>query len=276
MKTTNRLLFSIVTLLLFTTSSLFAQDEEAPKRPMYVTLTTMHWNMDNDDFDNEEWIATEKEYRDKVVKKNEHIMSSGYMTHRFTTDNRELLYFQTFASWDDIDKARKRNGELSDAAWTDEAAADTFFDKLDNYYAPYHSDEIYATIDGAKLPEKPSDKDMIVYMRISHFAFPKEGSGKEFKELRESFTQNVIHKNEVIKAYYPMVHSYGADRTEFVEVFVLDAMGDLDAMNKRSGELAKENWPDDAKRKEMNKKFGKYFTGVHGDYIYTTVHELQD
>ena len=272
MKTTKHYFFAIVTLLLFNIS-IFAQDE-APKGPEYITVTTMHWNMDNDDFDREEWIATEKEYMDKVTKKNELIMGASFYTHRYTSDNTELLYVQTYASWEDIDKAGDRNGELAKEAWPDEDARGDFFDKRQAYYADLHSDEIYATMSGAKLMTEEPGEDMILYVRKSHFAFPDDGSNEEFKELRDEYLEKVFHKNELIKAYYPNAHAWGADRTEYVEGFMVNSMADLDEMFDRNAELFKEAWPDEADRKERRKKAGKYFTGVHGDYIYTLVSEL--
>lgn len=274
MKTTKQFFaVVIITILLFNTS-IFAQDDDAPKRPQYVVVTTLHWNMDMDDFDNDEWMATEKEYLENVTKKNELIMGANYFTHRYTPDNTEILYVQTFASWEDIDKANDRNNELAKEAWPDDDARSAFFDKQQSYYSDVHSDEIYATMSGAKLmTEEPGD-DMILYVRKSHFAFPDDGSGKEFKEMRDEYLENVLHKNELIKAYYPNSHAWGADRTEYVEAFMVNSMADLDQMSVRNNELFKEHWTDEEARKEVGKKTGKYFTGVHGDYIYTLVSGL--
>ena len=273
MKTTIRLFMAIALSLLLFSSTLFAQDD-APTRPAYVVATTFHWNMDNDDFDMETWIATEKEYLDKVTKKNELVMGAGVYMHRYTPDNTELISVRTYASWEDIDKSGDRDSELAKEAWPDDEARSAFFDKRNAYYAPQHSDEIYATMSGAKLMTEAPGDDMILYVRKSHFAFPDDGSFDEFTELRDEFTENVIHKNELVKAYYPNAHAWGSDRTEFVEAFLLNSMDDLDNMFDRTGELVKEHWPDDEARKEMNKKAGKYFTGVHGDYIYTLVEQL--
>ncbi|OUR98366.1 hypothetical protein A9Q86_15065 [Flavobacteriales bacterium 33_180_T64] len=273
MKTTRKLLIVItIALLLFSTKT-FAQ-EDAPKGPEYITVTTMHWNMEYKDFDKDTWIAVEKEFLDKVTKKNEYIVGAGFYWHRYTPDNREVVYVQSFASWEDINKAGERNNELIEQAWPDEDARDLFFKKQSAYYSNFHSDEIYATIPGAKLPTAPMDKEMITYVRVSHFAFPEDGTQKEFKELRMEGTKKIIHQNEHIKAYFPSVHAWGADRTEFVEVFYLDSEADLDKMFNRSAELVKAAWPDDDARKERGKKMGKYFTGVHGDYIYTFIPEL--
>jgi hypothetical protein len=88
------------------------------------------------------------------------------------------------------------------------------------------------------------------------------------------YRDEVVNKNEFIKAYYPNVHAWGADKTEFTEVYVVDSLGDVEKMFDRDDELAMSVWPDEAKRKEYNDKFDHYFTGFHGDHIYQSVPEL--
>lgn len=271
MKTTIKLFVAIAITLLLCSPTLFAQEAT---RPAYVTATTMHWNMDNEDFDMKEWIAVEKEYLDKVTMKNEHIMTAAFYLHRYTADNSELVYVQTYADWGAIDKAVDRNDELAEEAWPDEAARDAFFDKQASYYVDFHSDEIYATMSGAKMMTEAPGDDMILYVRKGHFAYPDDGTNDEFEALRTEFTENVIHKNELIKAYYPNAHAWGSDRTEFVAAFMYSSMSDLDKVGERNEELIEAHWPDETARKEMFKKFDKYFTAVHGDYIYTLVKEL--
>lgn len=274
MKTTNKVWIAVLGLFLVFNSAVFSQDGDEQKRPMYVGITKMHWNMDKEVFNNDDWIATEKEFKDKVTKKNEHIMGSGFYTHRFTPDNTEILYVQTYASWEDIDKAATRNAELQKEAWPDDEKRAAFLSNRDSYYANHHSDEIYATMTGAKMPADKIEKSMIVYMQIRHFAFPSNGTYEEFDKGRMEYNENVIQKNEIIKGYYPMEHAWGADKTQYVEVFVVESLDDLDDMAERNGELFRTHWSDEAKRKEMGERMGKYFTGVHGDYIYDSVHEL--
>lgn len=274
MKTTNKVCIAVLALVLLFNVPVFSQGEEAPKRPMYVVITKMHWNMDRENFNNDDWIATEKMFKDNVTKKNEYVMSSGFYTHRFTADNTELLYVQTYASWEDIDKAANRNIELAEQAWPNESERGAFMKDRDNYYANHHSDEIYATMPGAKTSSEKMDKNVIVYMQVRHFANPQDGNYKEFDEGRMEYNENVIQKNEIIKGYYPMEHAWGSDKTQYIEVFVVESLDDLDDMAERNGELFRAHWSDEAKRKEMGERMGKYFTGVHGDYIYESVHEL--
>jgi len=269
MKTTNQLICSFIVLFLLSTPTIYSQ--EVIERPEYVVVTKMHWNMDLEDFDMEKWKSVEKDYLDKVTSKNEYIMSASFYMHRFTGDNTELLYVQSYASWDDIDKASNKNDDLAKAAWSNENARKAYFKKRNSYYSNDHSDEILATIPGAKIMTEKSDKDLVLYIRKSHFAFPEDGTQEEFDKFRKEGLENVINKNEYLKAYYPSVHAWGADRTEFTEAFIVESLGDIEKMFDKDIELRKAKWPDENVRKARGKKMGKYFTGVHGDYIYTGV-----
>jgi hypothetical protein len=134
-----------------------------------------------------------------------------------------------------------------------------------------HSDEIYAALPGTKyLKEEPKD-GMIMYMRKSHATFPENGSKEEWKGLYDSYVENIINKNDYIKGWFPVSHYYGADSTERVSAFFFDSLEDMDKHYDRNTELNKEAWPDEVARKERGKKTGKYWTGTHGDYIYTYV-----
>lgn len=263
----------IVFLLLFNSSEILAQDD-APKGPAFITVTTNHWNMDKEDFKMDEWKALEKEYLEKVTKKNEFISGSFVYLHNMTADNTEFLTVQTFASWEAIGEFGERTSELEKEAWPDETERKAFLKKMNSYYSNEHSDEIYATIPGVKhLAETPT-KDMVLYVKKSHFAFPEDGSMEEFKTLRMKGNEGIVQKNEHIKAYYPYVHAWGADKTEYIEAYFLDSVSDLDKMFDRDDELMKEAFPDTEENKAMGKAWQSYFTGVHGDYLYTFIHDL--
>ena len=272
MKTTNGLINALIILSLLISPNLWAQEEESA-RPMYVTITKMHWNMDYEDFDMDTWKAVEKEYFDKVTNKNDMIMGSGIYLHRFTPDNRELLYVNAYASWEDIDQVNEKNGELIEAGWPDEAEREAYFKKRNAYYADFHSDEIYALMDHAK--PVPRDSAQILLLRKSQFKFSEDGSQEEFMTTFKEYVENVFHKNEHIKGYYPAAHFWGSDRREFLEAFLVDSMDDLDNMFDRNGELFEEHFNTDEMKQNMSAMANKYFTGVHGDYIYTIINELR-
>jgi len=97
---------------------------------------------------------------------------------------------------------------------------------------------------------------------------------KTFDELRNKYLDAVTFKNDFIKAYYPNTHAWGANNTEFTEVYVVESLGDIESAFKKDEELFKAAWKDEAQRKDFDKKIEKYFTGVHRDYIYRLVPEL--
>lgn len=270
MKKIKQTLLAALFVMLLLSNSITAQEEKS----YLITVTKFHWNMDLKDFKFDEWKATEKEYLDKVVKKNPLIISQDVLTHHFTADNTEILLVTVYENWEAIEKAGAKDDELIKAAWPDEKARKAYFDKRNSYYEGRHSDEIYASAPNAKTQKGTFDKDMIYYVRVSHFANYKEGTNKEFADLDKQYFDAVTNKNDLIKAYYPNRHAWGADNTEFTEVYVVDSLADLENALKKDGELFKAHWKDEKARKEFEDKSDKYFTGVHGDYIYKSVHEL--
>lgn len=247
---------------------------ESTEKPLLITVTKLHRNMEHKSGTLAEWKALEKEYLDKVVKKNDLIVGQEVLTHYFTGDNTEILLVTMYRSWGDIEKANDKDDELVKAAWPDEKARTAFFEKKDAYYANEHSDEILTAYPFAKIAKTPFTNPMLYYVRKEHFSFAKDGTEKEFKELLGKYRDEVINKNDFIKAYYPNVHAWGADKTEFTEVFVLDSLGDIEKMFDRDEELGNAVWPDKAARDAYWEKYEKYFTGRHGDYLYQSVPEL--
>ncbi|MEO5775403.1 MAG: hypothetical protein ABIQ27_00775 [Flavobacterium sp.] len=270
MKKAKAIFLAVVLGMLLMGNTSFAQDE----KNNLVTVTKLHWNIDNKNFSNDEWKAVEKEYLDKVVKKNPFIIGQLVLMHSFTEDNTELLLVTIYENWAAIEKAGDKDDELIKAAWPDEKARTAYFEKRGQYYAHHHSDEIYASMPGAKIAKANFDKDMIYYVRVNHFAYPKEGTDKEFTDLEKQYFDAVTNKNDLIKAYYPNRHAWGADNTQFTEVYVVDSLADLDSALNKNRDLYKAAWSDETKRKAFDEKSGKYFTGKHSDYIYKSVHEL--
>ncbi|WP_157492097.1 hypothetical protein [Mangrovimonas sp. ST2L15] len=270
MKTINRFLMAMAVMLFFATNTSQAQEENT--RPKFISVTTMHWNMgmDPDDFSMDEWKAVEKEYVDKVIKNNEYVIGVSYYTHYITPSNTEILFVKTYPSWEAIEKSFEREQELAKAAWGSEAAIEKFFKKRNNYYMLEHSDEIYVPIDGAKLMDGAPSDGMILYVRKNKLSNYLDGTEKEFMEGHMLHANNIVNKNEFVKAYYPHMHAWGADKSEFIEAYFISSMADYEKMFERNEALAKEKWSE-SERESMGKKYGKYFTGEHGDYIYKYV-----
>ena len=265
MKTTNQFFTAFLAIvLMFSTPTIFAQEEEAPARPEYMTVTTMYWNSENDST-MDEWKAVEKEYMEKVTSKNEYVMGGWYYTHLLTENSNEVLYVQSYPNWEALDKAGARNSELEKEAWPDDEAREAFLKKMNSAFSMYHSDEIYATFPGAKVLPAAPEGDMILYLRQNKLAYPEDGTQEEFMSLHKKILENVINKNEYIKGYYPSMHAWGSDKRDFNEGILFDSLDDLGKMFDRNTELMKE-----ALTEEEGKALGKYFKG-HGDYVYTAV-----
>jgi hypothetical protein len=76
-----------------------AQDE--PK-PVYITITTKHRNLDTD---RKDWQKTEQEYYDKVTSKNELIIGNELLNHYYTANSSEVLFAYVYRTWEDIEKS---------------------------------------------------------------------------------------------------------------------------------------------------------------------------
>jgi len=271
MKTTNRIFMALTTMLLLFSTTAFSQDAEA-KTAKYYSVTSMRFDVNNT---SDDWEATEKEYLEKVTKKNEYVMGAGFYTHLYTSNSSDLKYVQVYSSWEDIDKAAARNSELEKEAWPDAQARAAFLKKQGGFYTSRHSDEIYSIIPGAKQLSAALTDDMILYVRTSHFAYPEDAPEGELGQLRKEYVDNVIQKNEIIKGYYPHRHFWGHNSTDFIEAFFVDSMDALDKMGDRNAELTRAHWSDDDARKDYFQKLSKYFTGVHGDEVYTAISSLR-
>ncbi|MGX7667498.1 hypothetical protein [Flavobacterium pedocola] len=273
MKTATTCLYALFFLLNLLPSLLSAQEKKENKM-YYITVTKTHRDFAAENAKAEEWKALEKEYFDKVIKKNDLIKGYNVLNHYFTEDNSEIIFVNVYESWADIEKAWEKNQELVKQAWPDEKQGKAFFEKRNKYYAPNHSDEIYVSYGDRKLFAKAPDKPMVFYVRKSIFAGPKDGTEKEFNESQKEIYDNLILKNDILKAYFAYTHAWGSNNMEFVEVFAVDNLGDLEKAWEKDEELFKAKWKDEKAREAFSKKVDKYFTGQHGDYIYRSVPEL--
>jgi hypothetical protein len=256
----NRSLFSlgllILTLLL--SMNIHAQD---PPKPVYITITTLHRNLNTDGKD---WKTTEQEFFDKVTSKNELIIGHEILTHYYTENNSEVLMVNVYKTWEDIEKSGTITEDLIKKAWPDEKTRTAFLEKQNSYYSPMHSDEIYSSVTsvGEKEFKATTKEPMIVYIRRSQMAMT--GKGKGMKEYNEKVTL----KDPYIKAYYPYRHAWGSDSRDFMEAFFFDSLSDLEKSNEKQDELTKVAWPKEADSKAFFDELKLAFTGIHGDYIY--------
>ena len=272
MQTINQFFKGITLLLFLISASIFSQEQPQ----FYVNITTMYWNMDLDDFSTNEWKTVEMEYHEKVTMKNEYILSTTVLQHHFTSNSSEVLFVTVYPTWSAMEEATKRNTELEKEAWPDEKVRKSFLLKQARFYNNKHSDEIYRTIPGAKTLEE-TDLPLLYYVRTSYFAYPEDSDGAisdEFMDMLNEFNEVVTHKNKHYLGYYPQVHFYGADRTEFVEVFIAETLAEIEKGIAMQGKLRREHWKGEERMEVYNKVMDKYLTGIHGDRIFSSVPEL--
>ena len=262
-------LFLLTICLTLCFSNSYAQDA-----PFYLTITQSHWDFDNEDGDNERWLELAKMWHDNVVMKNEHIIGSGVYYHHYTGDNSEVIFVSVYPSWEAIQKAGKRTGELAEAAWPDEDKRKALAKERNSYYTTEHSDEIYITQPYSKpltsIPEEP-----LVYLVVDrHLAFPDDADDEEYDKLMTEFHTNVTHKNPHLLGFYIHRHAWGSDGRDLQFVFAVKDMAAIDDMQDAQDELIEAHWPDEDKRKEFFKALDKYFTPWHSDKIYQSEPEL--
>jgi hypothetical protein len=243
---------------------------------LYIKITKKHRDLDLKDASSDKWTASEKEYLNKVVRKNEFIRSRDVLTHYMTEDNTETLYVEVYNSWENIAKAAKRSKELENEAWPDVNKRNAYLQELHQYFGKNESDEFFMTVPGMKEDTGAIRKPLYYQMRVNHLAFPKDGTEEEFLKLNDEFLQKSIYNNKYIKAYYPFVQVHGADKRQYIE---LTAVESLDAMENAFKEidvfLYEPKKEDEARHAVFISNYFRYFTGFHGDYIYRSVPELR-
>jgi len=269
MKTIKRIIEGLLVLVFLFPTSVISQEQPQ----LFIKVKTMHWNMDLDDFSMQDWKALELEYFNKITMKNEYILSATVLQHHFTGDSSEILFITVFDTWNHIDQATQRTNELMKEAWPDEADRKAFLKKQAKFYANEHSDEIYRSIPGARQIEH-TDLPLLYYVRTSYYTFPEDGTEEEFQSLLNQYNEVVTNNNEFYKGYYPQMHFYGSDRSEFLEVFCAETLASLEKGIAKQGELFRENWADQKAQDEYNDKYGKYLTGIHNDRIYSSIPDL--
>jgi len=125
------LLFAVMLL----SGSSFAQDEGH-----YYTITTWKFMVPADG-SNAELNELMKEWYDKVVSKNDKILSEKVLVHRSGADMRDWIFISEYATWNDIDAANDVQNKLVDEGWPNKEDREKFFDSFWKYVVT-HSDEI--------------------------------------------------------------------------------------------------------------------------------------
>lgn len=106
----------------------------------YYVMTTWKFSVPEDG-SNSELNDLMKEWNEKVVMKNDKIVSEKAFVHRSGADMRDWVFLSEYASWGDIEAANDMQNKLVEEGWPNEEDRDKFFDTFWKYVIT-HSDEI--------------------------------------------------------------------------------------------------------------------------------------
>ena len=90
----------------------------------------------------------------------------------------------------------------------------------------------------------------------------------EWKATEKEFFNKVTNKNEYILGTDVVMHYFTADNTEITFVATYGSWTDIEAAQKRNGELVKEAWPNEEERQAFFKKKNSVYADEHSDEIY--------
>lgn len=137
----------VLGLLTFGTTRMNAQ---APDRLGNVTvMTTMELAFPQDG-SVAEFDSLTQLYTDRVVKKNEYIISRKFFNHWYGSNNRQLVILLEVKNWGDVEKAAERSDELFEKAWTTPEERRKYNRLQGKYFTGGHSDELYREIKSAR------------------------------------------------------------------------------------------------------------------------------
>lgn len=136
--------FSIVLIAFFFLSvNNFAQDNDGS----YYTMTKFKINIPEDG-SQAEFMELMKEWTEKIVKTNDHIVSERIMRHQSGSDSRDLVVLTEYKDWNAINSAADNQSKLVNSTWNEEERKE-FFGKFNKYFGE-HSDEIYVEVNGTR------------------------------------------------------------------------------------------------------------------------------
>jgi len=125
----------VLVTLFFLVGNIIGQDEAH-----YYTITT--WKMTiPEDGNNKELNELLKEWHDKIIVKNDKILSEKVLRHSSGSDSRDWVIITEYASWNDIDAANEAQGKLIDEGWPNKDDRQKYF-KTFGKYGVKHTDEI--------------------------------------------------------------------------------------------------------------------------------------
>ena len=134
-------LIVLIVLVVSLTGTILAQETQGN----IVVVTNMETKA-NPEGSIAEFDSLNQLYMDKVIKKNDLILSTKTLRHFWGNDNTDFLMMYEVKNWEDIPKANEKNNELFEAAWKTEEERKAYWKAWNAYFTGRHSDEIYMEI----------------------------------------------------------------------------------------------------------------------------------
>jgi len=96
-----------------------------------------------------------------------------------------------------------------------------------------------------------------------------DGTPEKWLAIEKEYHEKVTMKNELIMGTNFLTHYFTADNSESKAVSTYATWADVEKANKRTGELIKAAWPDEAERDAFLKERNSYYSSMHSDEIYS-------
>lgn len=243
------LLFTALAVFCF--DSLHAQSQESLSEfdPLYVTINTLHVvpNADLKDLQ-----ALEEEYYDKVTALNDLIVDHEILIEQSDSSVTSVKFIKTFMNWNDIENGEIVNEILIAQNWPLSSERRVFFEKQNEMYTNFHSDQIYLTTKFNKKLNEITEEGTSKLVRIDTAILADVEDESAYGNY-ESYVENVIYKNPLLKSYQPIRQYWGGDSREFIEIFILNSGVTFEEFDQKNKELFEKFIPNTVEREKFSK-----------------------
>ncbi len=241
------LLFAVLATTFF--SNLRAQDQESFSEfePLYVTVNTLHV-VSSTNFD--ELKQLEQEYFDKVIFNNDLILHHETLIEQIDSSVVKVKFINTFSNWNAIKNSEIVNEILVAQNWPYASERKLYFEKQNDLYRSFHSDQIYLTTEFYNNLLESTEEESPKLVRIDTSTLGDSSDDNAYENYT-SYVENVIFKNPLLNSYQPIRQYYGGDSREFVEIFVLNSGVTFEEFTQKNTELLEKFIPDVKERESF-------------------------
>ena len=113
-----------------------------PEDPLVYLVVDRHLAFPEDAKEGE-MASLLKEFHENVTHKNEHLKAFYIHRHAWGSDGRDVSTVYVMESMADLENFHDRQDELLKAYWPDKEKRKEFFEAMNKYFTPWHSDRFY-------------------------------------------------------------------------------------------------------------------------------------